>query len=154
MRFSEKGKQVISIPRYNDCFVYFLLKNCEVVYVGQTKNGLARPLSHRDKDFDSIKIIYCEESMLDITEDTYIEKYKPRYNKQNNYAIRWSLLRVRNSIRANLGLTTFTVPNLKHLLAHLGISTRLDRYTGRQSISFDEYKTVIEYLRSGTKNDG
>lgn len=148
MKFCEKGKQFITVPKYQNCFVYFLLKDREVVYVGQTRNGLSRPLSHRDKEFDEIKILYCAGADLDILEDTYIQKYKPFYNKKNNCAIRWSLLRARNCIRKNIGLSDFTVPMLKRLLKELNIETNIDYYTGRPSISFDEYRTVIEYLRS------
>lgn len=153
MKFFEKGKQFITVPKYQNCFVYFLLKDRDVVYVGQTRNGLARPLSHRDKEFDEIKILYCAEADLDLLEDTYIQKYKPMYNKKNNYAIRWSLLRVRNCIRENIGLSDFTVPMLKRLLKELNIDTKIDYYTGRPSISFDEYRAVIEHLRS-VKNGG
>lgn len=148
MRFTETGERVITVPKYENCFVYFLLKNCEVVYVGQTQNGLIRPLSHRDKDFDEIKLIYCEASELDILEDTYIQKYKPIYNKQNNYAIRWGLSRVRDCIRRDIGLKSYTVPRLKKVLKLLNITPETDYYTGRQSISFEQYKAVMEHLRS------
>lgn len=150
MKFCEKGKQFITVPKYQNCFVYFLLKDNEVIYVGQTKHGLARPLSHRDKDFDEIKILYCDATNLDILEDTYIQKYQPTYNKQNNYAIRWGLLRVRNRIRENTGFSNYTVPKLKRLLKELNINAKTDIYTGKQTISFDEYKIIIKHLRSVT----
>lgn len=100
----DEHENVITVPRYNDVFIYFLIKSGEVVYVGQTKQGLTRPLSHRDKDFDEIKIMYCTENALDSLEDKYIQKYKPHYNKQSNYAMRWGLQRVRNEIRKATGI--------------------------------------------------
>ena len=60
-----------------NCFIYFLLKQKEVVYVGQTTRGIARPLFHlsSNKVFDEIKIIYCEEKDLNDYECFFIEKY-------------------------------------------------------------------------------
>lgn len=150
MKF-EESKNIITVPKYTNCFVYFLVKNSEVIYVGQTRNGLIRPFSHRDKDFDEIKILYCNSDELDIMEDTYIQKYKPPYNKQNNYAVRWSLKRVRNCIRQQTGYENYTVPRLKKVLKELNIYTINDYYTGRETISFDEYRTVVQHLRSGER---
>ena len=152
MKFSENNNEIITIPQYQKCFVYFLLKDGEVVYVGQTRNGLVRPLSHHDKEYDEIKILYCDPDKLDLTEDTYIQKYQPMYNKRNNYAIRYGLTRVRDCIRKQTGISNYTVPRLKKLLEELNIKPEIDLCTGRPGISFDEYKTVMEYTRS-KKND-
>lgn len=151
MRFSENEQNVITVPRYQECFVYFLLYEDEVVYVGKTNNGLARPLAHRDKIYDEIKIIYCKANELDLTEDKYIQKYKPIYNKQNNYAIRWGLKRVRDSIRKQTSLTDYTVPMLKKVLRELNIHAEKDHYNGKETISFDEYNSVIEHIKRGLK---
>ena len=70
MLFEEK--EYIEIKNINDVFIYFLIKNNEVVYVGQTQNGLIRPLQHKyNKVFDSIYIINCSKDELDILEDKY-----------------------------------------------------------------------------------
>lgn len=66
MKFCEDESMVITIPKYASNLVYFLLKDNEVVYVGQTTQGIVRPFSHRDKDFDEIKIIYCKKELLKI----------------------------------------------------------------------------------------
>lgn len=149
MIFSEQDKNIITVPKYDNCFIYFLLQQKEVVYVGQTEHGIIRPLSHRDKDFDEIKILYCNPNELDILEDTYIQKYKPAYNKQNNYAIRWSLTRVRNCIRRQAGYEKYTVPRLKRVLKELNITAVKDCFNGKETISFDEYKAVIRHLGVG-----
>ena len=61
-------------------FVYFLIKNKEVVYVGKTTQGIVRPLSHKDKDFDSFYMIKCDYEELGEKEMEMIFKYKPKYN--------------------------------------------------------------------------
>ena len=147
MKFAEDNKNVLTVPKYEDCFVYFLLKNSEVVYVGQTQHGLKRPLSHCDKDYDEIKILYCSVEELDFIEDTYIQKYKPIYNKQNNYGMRWGLKRVRDCIRKQTTLSNCTVPKLRKILKSLNIEPQKDYYTGNETISFNEYVNIIEYLR-------
>lgn len=146
MKFNEINQNIITLPKYEKCFVYFLLKGDEVVYVGQTTNGIARPLSHRDKDFDEIKILYCTPNRLDFMEDAFIQKYKPVYNKQSNYAIRWSLLRVRNSLRNMTGDTRYTVHRVKKILKELNIKSEKDYYNGKETISYDEYLAVAEYV--------
>ena len=72
------------IPLIKGSLIYFLVKNNEVVYVGQTKNGLYRPFSHYNKDFDKVYVKKCRTVDLDVIEDYYILKYKPIYNKQIN----------------------------------------------------------------------
>ena len=154
MKFSEVNENVITLPKYQNCFVYFLLKGGEVIYVGQTNNGLIRPLSHRDKDFDEIKILYCSAEELDLIEDKYIQKYKPVYNKQSNYAVRWGLKRVRDSIRRQTALTNYTIPRLKKVLKKLNITPEKDYFNGNETISFDEYVLVREYVSKEENNNG
>lgn len=62
-------------------FIYFLIKNKEVVYVGQTTQGYSRIQAHTDKNFDSVYFIRCDEYDLDELESKYVIKYKPIYNK-------------------------------------------------------------------------
>ena len=152
MKFCEDEKSIITVPKYENCFVYFLLKNNEVVYIGQTKNGITRPLSHKNKDFDTIKIKYCDEKELDITEDEYIKKYKPIYNKQLNYAINWGLERVRNKVREYAEIPNYTIPRLRKLLNELKIVTQKDKYTGKEVITYDEYVSIIKYIQEVKNN--
>jgi hypothetical protein len=75
-------------------YVYFLKKNGEVVYVGQTQataiNRANRPNSHQDKDYDSFDIIKIDDSMdINIVESYYIMKHKPKYNKSLPIAKEW-----------------------------------------------------------------
>lgn len=74
-------------------FVYFLLQDEDVVYVGQTTSGIIRPISHlNDKVFNFIKIIYCERENLGKMEHKYILKYNPLYNKTKNICNRSDLI--------------------------------------------------------------
>lgn len=66
----------------SDVFVYFLLFDEEVVYVGQTTAGISRPLAHiKDKNFNKIRLIYCNTEQLGELEQKFILKYEPIYNK-------------------------------------------------------------------------
>jgi hypothetical protein len=64
----------------NVCGVYFLIKNSEIVYIGQSINIAARITSHKDKDFDSVSYVTCKRSELDILESLYIIAYNPVLN--------------------------------------------------------------------------
>lgn len=84
MKFEEK--EYINLTHVPTMFVYFLLNNKEVVYVGQTKTGLARVYNHtKSKKFDEIYVIVCDDiDELNYLEGYYIVKYTPKYNKNYN----------------------------------------------------------------------
>jgi hypothetical protein len=65
----------------NICHVYFLLKDEVVVYVGQSSNVSSRIKAHKaDKDFDTFKVLECEEHELNATEALLIKAFIPKYN--------------------------------------------------------------------------
>lgn len=151
MKFCENNDSIITLPKYQNCFVYFLLLKQEVVYVGQTKHGLIRPLTHaKNKDFDEIKILYTNEKDLDFIEDLYIKKYTPTYNRQNNYAITYSLHRVRDCVRKQIGLTKYNIPQLRKVIKTLGIHIDIDYYTNKEFVTFDDYCKIMKYLNGQT----
>jgi len=78
------GGSIIGSGMLENSFVYFLCLGNEVVYVGQTKSGLYRLFSHRNKEYNCVKILPCAESQLDDLEKFYIRKYKPKYNIMYN----------------------------------------------------------------------
>ena len=84
MQFEEKADLVVDATK--DYLIYFLLKENDVVYVGQTTRNLLRPFAHKDKIFDSVAIIYQAEDreLLNEVEEFYIKKYSPKYNKVFN----------------------------------------------------------------------
>ena len=76
-------KEILSrrTPLEKDCFIYFLIKGEEIVYVGQTTNGLTRITQHcADKNFDYYSIEKCQITNLDNLEARYIVEFNPKYN--------------------------------------------------------------------------
>lgn len=64
--------------------VYFLMREENVVYVGQSINVLSRIQKHKNdktKDFNLYNYILCDVESLDIMESLYIHRFKPEYNK-------------------------------------------------------------------------
>ena len=147
MNFSESD-DVITIPNCEKWFIYFLLYKNEVVYVGQTTQGLKRPFAHTNKDFDTVKVLYCDKSDLDMLEEKYIEKYYPKYNQCCNYKLNYSLQRVKNKIREITGSNTFNIFHLRKLLKQLNISYYIDKFKGTECVSLYDYNNIIEYIKT------
>lgn len=123
--------------------VYFLLDNDEVVYVGQSKTGLDRAFSHRDKVFDEVSYVRCKENELDDCESFYIKKYKPKYNKtpgSSNY----SMLKAKKYIRYISQIDDLSIKDLKKIINYLQIEV----YTLNSSlyISEDSVFEIIKYI--------
>lgn len=111
-------KGSVAINEFQFPGVYFLLKDNEVVYVGQSGNVFSRCSSHVScKDFDSISWIPCIKSELNNLEADFIVKIKPKLNAsmpsndkywptskllktiKDNYGIKLSLEDLRRSIQ-------------------------------------------------------
>lgn len=78
-------KQIIETGKLfseDECIgVYFLIKNNEIIYVGQSVNVFSRVGQHRYlKDFDGFKYINCKKLELDILESVYIHFLNPKLN--------------------------------------------------------------------------
>lgn len=74
-------KRKKEISEEERCLVYFLIKDNEIVYVGQTIQGLLRVYTHcGQKDFDSYFAIKCEKEKLNEVEASYIVKFNPVLN--------------------------------------------------------------------------
>ena len=140
----ERGS-FLTFNKEDKCYVYFLLQGNEVVYVGQTSTGLSRPFSHHDKEFDSIKALPCSFNELDETEDYYICKYKPKYNKSRNYNMIFSLKRTKSLMRKYYD-PKFNLWDLRKVLTKLKINPFYDEYTGCECITIKEYHEVEEYV--------
>lgn len=67
----------------NGCFIYFLKRHGEIVYVGQSKNYFSRISDHKkDKQFDSFCLYQVlDPEYLDVYEFSFICLHKPEYNK-------------------------------------------------------------------------
>jgi excinuclease UvrABC nuclease subunit len=71
--------------------IYALIKSNKIVYIGQSKNIIARITDHlrSNKIFDSWNIVEnlgecCTQGELDRLENKYIRKFTPLYNKTSN----------------------------------------------------------------------
>lgn len=60
--------------------VYFLMRQGECVYVGQTRNLQQRLRCHTDKDYDEVHFVDVPEELRLSTEREYIAKLAPVYN--------------------------------------------------------------------------
>jgi predicted RNase H-like nuclease (RuvC/YqgF family) len=69
-----------SFPRTRVIGVYFLIKENDIVYVGQSTNVFARIVAHESKDYDSFAYIPCEQEQLDNLETIYIHLFTPKLN--------------------------------------------------------------------------
>lgn len=76
-------KHVVHLFKPYEFYVYQLLKDGVVVYVGKTDRSHDRMIAHRkEKDFDEVKYLQCSGTKeQDIIENTCIYLMKPKYNK-------------------------------------------------------------------------
>lgn len=148
MKFEEEN--CIELPKYQDTFVYFLLKDNEVVYVGQTQSGISRPISHKDKDYDCIKLKYCKDYDLNDIEGEFILKYRPKYNKSHNPYSAYSFLRARDTIREKTSNKKFNIRDLKKIIKELGIETFLcigGKSPSKHIISLKSFYKILNYIK-------
>lgn len=144
MKFEEENTLLVSAMPC--CFVYFLIDNNDVVYVGQTTQGIVRPFSQKDKQFDSVRIMLCKKEELDILEDKFIKKYTPKYNKCYNLSMNYSLARVKRMVQGKTGDMKFHLPKLRKLLATYNITTFIDEFKGTECISKEDIDKLLENL--------
>lgn len=143
MKFCEK--EDFSFPPLPNCMIYFLLQGEEVVYVGQTTKGIVRPLSHSDKQFDGIKVLFVDKEDLDETEGYFIAKYKPKYNSKITGYFR--LITARDKIREATGIESFTVCNLRKKCDKLDID--ICSLNGLSYINGHDVERIIFDLKAG-----
>lgn len=150
MKFDEKADGIIEFEMPQQSFIYFLMKNGEVAYVGKTKLGLGRPFQHSvDKAFDHVKILPCDESELDELESFYIAKYKPEYNKYMGAESYYRLPVAKRKAR-EAGCNDYTVWALKKDAKRLGIE--LENFNGRVYIDKNDLNEILRsYKREGKK---
>lgn len=77
---------ILQLAEIDIGFIYFLIKNNKVVYVGKSRENFGSRLSaHKEWfDFDSHAVLPIMRENIDEIEILYIEKYEPKYNKANN----------------------------------------------------------------------
>lgn len=145
MKFEESGTESIDLS--HSCLVYFLIENDEVVYVGKTKRGLLRPLSHVDKYFNRLEVLECIEEVVDMLENKFIAKYLPKYNKSLNTSYAYSLIRCRNEVRKNTNLKSYTLRHLRKDLKSLGIEINSNEFNVNGYITIHDLGMLVEELQ-------
>jgi hypothetical protein len=73
-----------SVPALPLCGIYFLIKDNEIVYVGQSIHIPRRLKTHKrdQKSFDKVFFVECKRKELDCLERKYIRKFVPKLNKR------------------------------------------------------------------------
>lgn len=79
-------KHIKQLETMQPCYVYFLLKDSEVVYVGQSSapwpGRILQHLKDATKSFDDVWYLEVDHGSLNQVEQTYIRKLRPIYNRQ------------------------------------------------------------------------
>jgi hypothetical protein len=71
------------LPGARKTGVYFLVKDGELKYIGQSTDIEARIYNHRWREFDSWHSIACEPGELKTLERAYIDKFLPPWNRDS-----------------------------------------------------------------------
>lgn len=143
MNFVENENSRI-LPNVQSPIIYFLMDGDEVVYVGQSKIGLARPYSHKDKKFTKIAIINCKESELDDKETEFIKKYKPKYNKMAGKSD-YSYARIKTIIKNQTNIRNFNVYDVRKLVTKLGLKTHI--FNGSIYINAEDFDKMFAFVK-------
>jgi hypothetical protein len=80
--FIQNGKELL-FELKNKAYIYFLIHNDNIVYVGQTYSlATKRPYAHTDKIYDKIMVYpLIDDSQLNALESYLIYKLNPKYNQ-------------------------------------------------------------------------
>lgn len=145
MKFEETSKDFFEIPKelMGDCYVYFLLEDDEVVYVGQTTNGMYRPFSHKDKKFNRVIAVPCEERNLNHMERNFIIKYSPKYNLSLPSRKTSSLHAFKKDVQEFFGLNAST-SELYDILREKGLCPH--RFHGEDYLLTSEWLSALEII--------
>jgi len=97
-------------------FIYLLYKDEEIVYIGQSKNGITRLIHHvteRKKQFSHFKIINCQPDELNEIETDLIFHFKPYYNDGVSKSDKWKTRFILNQKTRLIINEKFSFPTLK-----------------------------------------
>lgn len=71
--------------------IYFLFYKKKLVYIGQTTKWPTRILNHNVIKFDSVRFIECSISKLDEYELRAIKRFKPKFNVEGLFKIKYKM---------------------------------------------------------------
>ena len=127
MNFKDFIKTASKYNRYSGAYIYFLLHENEVVYIGKSTSLACRIVEHINsgtKTFDDISVIECAIDEMDALEIKYINEYCPKYNKESHlYRI------LRESVS----------PKMENL---------------KDNVTREEYQLLLAMIRKPGKNKG
>lgn len=134
------------IVRYNFGGIYFLICKSKIVYVGKATYSIEDRLNiHRAKKrmtFDSISVIKCDLSELNLLEKYYIAKFTPKYNFTDNPAA------VNNDRYTCFSIIHNKYDSMAHLSSEIGINATTLRIAMDPTSKLDEYQqSVFENVR-------
>lgn len=147
MKFEEKGARLYNYNHKNHNtkgYIYFLMKDEEVVYIGQTCRGIERPLSHRDKDFDNFYMKPVSIELLDKKEREYILKYNPIYNK--NYENDETLIPI-TKFNEELHKLSLSIRSSYLKMAIIASGTRFIHFNQNTSIFTEDKRKLIDWIQ-------
>ena len=122
--------------------IYFLIKNSEVSYVGQTLNLYQRRQRHASKKFDNLAFIVVPFEFAHDAEAFYIAKFNPLHNKAMNN---------RSLLFVNDASISKEISKDIRLNMHSYIDKRLIAYTNKNKRA-KEQKTVF-YVDKSLKDE-
>lgn len=134
--------KIYDIPNKVKSGVYFLINDNEVVYVGQTQNGLKRIMQHSDKEFNKYSFIELPPEELDYYEDLYIMKYQPKYNNFYNFQ-RTSIDSCYNKLKYNVK-KQINIHQFKDYLEKENI--KIEKFKEYSVIKKEEFNYIKEKL--------
>lgn len=158
MRYQENDKE--KYKRINKkTGIYFLIKNDEVVYVGQTKRGLARIYNHEEKEWDSFYFVKVENQKDLLKKEKYfINKYKPIYNKELQISEKNSSFEnIRDQINnEKIFQKEITTYNIRKFLEFINYKTKTKPITKEEAsiilkIIYNNQKTMNKILEKEYK---
>lgn len=79
-----RAKNYTTIPFNSYGFIYFLMKDKQVVYIGQTEQPASRIHGHSKKEFNCVCLFPCILENRNRLEVDLIRHFRPKYNKSHN----------------------------------------------------------------------
>lgn len=147
MRFEELNCIHINRTELPQYFIYFLVDNEEVVYVGQTKNGITRPFEHcKNKKFDAVYLLPVAEKDLDQLEGIYILKYAPKYNGKINNTHCYPYSKIKTILRSYPQYKNITHNEINKYVCELNLKGFMDPYNHLFKLHEYEFVQLLSYL--------
>lgn len=128
--------------------VYFLYKNNQLVYIGQSTDILLRVRNHfKEKDFDSYSYFECELEKLNEVERFLIEKYTPKLNRCMNIRHKTERkkhrpVRVYNKEK-NRSRYYYNVFDIKKKYPHVATDKIEDTFKNGYKSRYEDYLLII-----------